>query len=449
MKKIITIFTFLGVLALFTNNLYAGYFNNVPVIACNERITSYLSYGSSGNEVRTLQEVLASEGYLSAYPNGNFGYATRAAVKSFQRDNYLSQTGTVGPATRDAINERLCDNNVSSNVYYNDTYSYNSSVTYVDPFDPYVKVISPSDNGTVVTYGSYGTNYGTNYGTTYTTSNTTGSISVTPLVPATVNNSLTQANVIYNPLIGYTYSLAPSAGSLTISSPGSNSSFHEGDTVNLNWYTNNITAVQYVISLENISSGRTWDIKLSTGNSDSFVLTKEMLDYVCAGVCNQYSQSKFNIVVSTPIKDMIGNVSMFKARVADVTIIRPYYTMGNVSLTSSRSPVNSGETFKLYTNVLNQSYSNYYYGQVAPYSFGISATCSSGVSVSIGGLNCGQEFSMPQTSAYSQREIPVIATNSGWFTQSVTFNLTAYNQAGQIMGFASTSVQVNPIPRAW
>ena len=443
MKKIITIFTFLGAIALFTNNSYAGYFNNAPINTCDEQITSYLSFGSSGDEVSILQGLLSNEGYLSAYPNGHFGSATKAALKGFQRDNGLSVTGTVGPSTQDAINERLCDNNLSTSNYYNNSYSYNnnSSVTYVDPFDPYVKVVSPSDNGTVITYG-------TNYGT-YTTPNSAGSISVTPLVPATVNSSLTQANIIYNPLVGYTYALAPSAGSLTISSPGSNSSFHEGDTVNLNWYTNNITAVQYVISLENISSGRTWDIKLVSGNSDSFVLTKEMLDYVCAGVCGQYSQSKFNIVVSTPIKDMIGNVNMFKARVSDVTIIRPYYSINNINLTSNKTPVDSGESFRIYGNNLNQAYYNYGYTQDLPYSYGISANCLAGVTVSIGGLGCGQEFVMPQSGNYLQRGIPVTATNNTWFTQSVVFNLTSYNQAGQIIGFASTSVQVNPVSRVW
>lgn len=444
MKKIITTFTFLGILALFINNSYAGYFNDVPVITCNEQITSYLSYGSSGSEVRTLQEILANGGYLSAYPNGNFGHATKAAVKSFQRDNYLSQTGAVGESTRNAINERFCDNNLSTNNYYNNysyNYNNNSAVTYVDPFDPFVKVISPNGDGNVL---GYGTNY---YG--YSTINVPGSISSASLIPATVNNSLTQASVIYNPLVGYTYALAPSAGSLTISSPGSNSSFHEGDTVNLNWYTNNITAVQYVISLENTSSGRKWDIKLSNGNSDSFVLTKEMLDYVCSGVCNQYSQSRFNIIVSTPIKDMIGNISTFKARVADVTIVRPYFSVSNINLTSSKTPVDSGESFRIYGNALNQSAYNYGYVQDMPYSYGISANCLSGVSVSIGGLGCGQEFIMPQSGNYLQRGIPVTATNNTWFTQSISFNLTAYNQAGQIIGHASTSVQVNPVVRAW
>ncbi len=432
MKKIITTFTVLASLALFINNSYAGYFNNTQINRCNNQITSYLSFGSSGDEVLILQKLLSASGYLSAYPNGYFGNATKAAVKNFQRDNYVSQTGSLGQTTRDLVNERLCDDFSSYGSSY--SYGYNSSVTYVDEFDLYVKVVSP--NGV---YSNNSNNYYNQYST----------LSTDALVPATVQSSLTQANIIYNPLVGYTYALVPTSASLTISSPGSSSSFHEGDTVNLKWYTNNITALQYVISLENVSTGRVKDIALASTNDHSFVLTKEILDYVCAGVCNQYSQSKFNIIVSTPIKDMAGNITSFKAKVSDVTIIRPYFLSSNVSLTAGKSPVNSGELFRLYINILNNSYYNWNNSQTLPYSFGISATCTSGVSVSVGGLNCGQEFAMPQTSSYTQREIPVAITNNGWFSQNVIFNLTAYDQLGRVIGSASTTVIVHPVARGW
>lgn len=66
--------------------------------------TKALSQGSSGTEVLELQKRLKSEGYLTATPNGNYGPATVAAVKAYQKAKGLSQLGNVGPATRAALN---------------------------------------------------------------------------------------------------------------------------------------------------------------------------------------------------------------------------------------------------------------------------------------------------------------------------------------------------------
>jgi len=66
--------------------------------------TKPLDYGSSGSEVLELQNRLKSVGYLKATPNGNYGPATLAAVKAFQRANGVSPLGNVGPATRAALN---------------------------------------------------------------------------------------------------------------------------------------------------------------------------------------------------------------------------------------------------------------------------------------------------------------------------------------------------------
>jgi hypothetical protein len=67
--------------------------------------TKALSSGSSGTEVLELQKRLKSEGYLTATPNGNYGPATVAAVKAYQKAKGLSQLGTVGPGTRAALNK--------------------------------------------------------------------------------------------------------------------------------------------------------------------------------------------------------------------------------------------------------------------------------------------------------------------------------------------------------
>jgi peptidoglycan hydrolase-like protein with peptidoglycan-binding domain len=66
-------------------------------------IVSYLKAGSSGDEVLCLQKLLVKLGYLSATPNGNFGPATVAAVKAFQKAKGLEALGVVGPSTRAAL----------------------------------------------------------------------------------------------------------------------------------------------------------------------------------------------------------------------------------------------------------------------------------------------------------------------------------------------------------
>ena len=65
----------------------------------------YLGYKDKGADVLQLQKLLASEGFLSATPNGNYGPATIAAVKKFQKANGIKQTGDVGPSTKNALNK--------------------------------------------------------------------------------------------------------------------------------------------------------------------------------------------------------------------------------------------------------------------------------------------------------------------------------------------------------
>lgn len=68
-----------------------------------------LAQGSSGEDVRSLQEFLASEGYLNASATGYFGGQTFIAVKKWQAENGVSSIGRVGPATREAFMRR-CGN---------------------------------------------------------------------------------------------------------------------------------------------------------------------------------------------------------------------------------------------------------------------------------------------------------------------------------------------------
>jgi chitodextrinase len=67
-------------------------------------LTQYLVQGSTGEQVTILQQYLHDHGYLSIAPTGYFGTTTVNAVKAFQKAHNISQTGTVGPITRAAIN---------------------------------------------------------------------------------------------------------------------------------------------------------------------------------------------------------------------------------------------------------------------------------------------------------------------------------------------------------
>ncbi len=68
-----------------------------------------LREGMSGDEVRELQEFLASDPEL--YPegiiSGHFGALTAKAVKRFQKKHNLEQVGEVGPLTRARLNALL------------------------------------------------------------------------------------------------------------------------------------------------------------------------------------------------------------------------------------------------------------------------------------------------------------------------------------------------------
>ena len=69
------------------------------------QFTTYLSPGSTGADVTALQNILISEGYLSAgSATGYYGSLTEAGVVAFQAAHDIDQLGVVGPATRAALN---------------------------------------------------------------------------------------------------------------------------------------------------------------------------------------------------------------------------------------------------------------------------------------------------------------------------------------------------------
>jgi putative chitinase len=65
-----------------------------------EQDDGVLRYGSSGYEVKALQEKLVSLGYMVGQVDDEFVGGTRAAVLAFQADNGIATTGEVDAATR-------------------------------------------------------------------------------------------------------------------------------------------------------------------------------------------------------------------------------------------------------------------------------------------------------------------------------------------------------------
>ena len=65
-----------------------------------------LKKGSKGDEVTTLQNLLIQYGYLSGSASGKYDNATVKAVKDFQINNEIKETGTCGQEFWEKINGR-------------------------------------------------------------------------------------------------------------------------------------------------------------------------------------------------------------------------------------------------------------------------------------------------------------------------------------------------------
>lgn len=82
------------------------------------KIDTRLSQGATGEQVRLLQQLLASD--PSLYPEGlvtgYYGHATAEAVKRFQSRLKLEQVGVVGPQTIARINQILAAAGVTTEI---------------------------------------------------------------------------------------------------------------------------------------------------------------------------------------------------------------------------------------------------------------------------------------------------------------------------------------------
>lgn len=113
MKKIFLTIGLLSTLAFIfpvysqSNYTTLGYANECIDITYNLRLGS--RDNNTEYQVSLLQDFLSPTYlYLPVGPTGYFGQATLRAVKSFQRDHGISQTGYVGPMTRAKIRELTC-----------------------------------------------------------------------------------------------------------------------------------------------------------------------------------------------------------------------------------------------------------------------------------------------------------------------------------------------------
>lgn len=86
-----------------------------------------LSYGTSGDDVYSLQETLAYYGYFYDEPTGYYGEITQAAVMSFQSDYGLDVDGVAGPITTNFLGLTTNSESGDSYVPYSNGYSYDES----------------------------------------------------------------------------------------------------------------------------------------------------------------------------------------------------------------------------------------------------------------------------------------------------------------------------------
>lgn len=70
--------------------------------------------GSTGEQVRTIQDKLKRWGYYDGQVDGIFGSATRKAVVAFQKKNGLTADGIVGPNTLRALGMNVSGSGSSS-----------------------------------------------------------------------------------------------------------------------------------------------------------------------------------------------------------------------------------------------------------------------------------------------------------------------------------------------
>lgn len=95
--------------------------------------------GSSGSEVRKIQEKLKRWGYYSGSVDGIYGSGTESAVKKFQKANGLKADGIAGKATLNAMGISSSNSSTSSGGNNSNDLNLLSRVVYSEARgEPYV-----------------------------------------------------------------------------------------------------------------------------------------------------------------------------------------------------------------------------------------------------------------------------------------------------------------------
>ncbi len=87
----------------------------VFIVGASLTVYSTSRRGSSGNEVRQIQEKLKRWGYYNGAVDGIYGSKTEAAVKSFQKKNGLTADGIAGKKTLAAMGINSSSSSSSGN----------------------------------------------------------------------------------------------------------------------------------------------------------------------------------------------------------------------------------------------------------------------------------------------------------------------------------------------
>ena len=92
----------------------AALFLFISIPAIPAQAATVLEVGSSGSDVKKVQQKLIQFGYLSGTADGKYGEKTRDAVMWFQRRNGLTVDGRVGAKTAAALGVTLSSSSSSS-----------------------------------------------------------------------------------------------------------------------------------------------------------------------------------------------------------------------------------------------------------------------------------------------------------------------------------------------
>ncbi len=103
MKKKIVILMLAGVLSTAIINSKVI---EMPTEVNAEESFQNIGNGDNGDQVKEIQSFLKSAGYLDGEADGSFGNMTENAVKNFQKDNGLEETGIVDRDTFEKLKEK-------------------------------------------------------------------------------------------------------------------------------------------------------------------------------------------------------------------------------------------------------------------------------------------------------------------------------------------------------